>query len=108
MTDLTKAKTMPDAPELEPYARLHVESLSGPTPLTAYLTEPGGVYVYLDSLDIKIKAATSATVKASGGPEKFLLEFWPEAEFEFPPFDPNWVSKRPAIDSEEAPTLIGA
>lgn len=90
--------------DLTPYARLHVYGLKGHDPITAFETDRGGVWVYLDALDIRIKAAAGKTVLASGGPEKFLKEFWPEAEFEFPPFSDTWTSKR-VVEVEE-PTAL--
>jgi hypothetical protein len=91
--------------ELTPYARLHVYGLKGHNPITAFETDRGGVWVFRDALEIRIKAVAGATVLASGGPEKFLKEFWPEAEFEFPPFADGWVSQRSVAIDEDASGL---
>jgi hypothetical protein len=92
--------------DLNEYARVHIAGLKHDMPHTAFLTPPGGVWVFLDAQGIRVKAATSKTVADSGGPEQFLKTSWPAAELEFPPFEENWTTKR-VIEAVESSNLSG-
>ena len=91
--------------DLAPIARIHLFSLTGHNPHTAYLTERGGVQIRLDLEDIVVKGVTSVTVTAAGGPLPFLKSVYPDAEIELPPFVESWTLPVAVVD-EDADVLI--